>query len=137
MFTFSGKSIAKDQLLSRFKWRRVEVPRTWHPRLPGTSLVGFYAGRTTRQGAYGQYDVVLVLVPGDGAYMISGTKLMQLMDAAMIEAGHPVQIIYQGDKDLGEDKRMKEFEVHVAEGEALDADEMPEIPRWRRDYPMR
>jgi len=127
MFTFAEKKTAQEQLLARFKWRKVEVPRSWRPKRSGASLVGFYAGRTTKHGAFGQYDVILVLVPGDGAYMVSGTKLIQLVDAAMIDTGHPIQIVYMGEKDLGDDKRMKEFEVHVAEGDPLDTGTMPEI----------
>lgn len=127
MFTLEGKAVAQDQLLARFKWRKVEVPRTWNPRSPGQTLVGFYAGRTTRNGAFGQYAVVLVLVPGDGAYMISGIKLMQLIDAAMIGTGHPIQIVYNGDKDLGDGKAMKLFEVLVAEGDPIEANAMPNI----------
>lgn len=127
MFTFEGKSAAQEQLLARFKWKKVEVPRVWHPRKVGQVLVGFYAGRTTRNGAFGQYDVVLVLVPGDGAYMVSGVKLMQLLDAAMIDTGHPIQIVYNGDKDLGDKKSMKLFELLVAEGDPIDAAAMPNI----------
>jgi hypothetical protein len=127
MFTFDGKTAAQEQLLARFKWRKVEVPRSWNPRSPGQVLIGFYAGRTTRNGAFGQYDVVLVLVPGDGAYMVSGVKLMQLLDASMIDTGHPIQIVYNGEKDLGDKKSMKLFDLLVAEGDPIDAAAMPNI----------
>lgn len=129
MFTFEGKVEAQEQLLARYKWKKVEVPRAWHPRKVGEMLVGFYAGRTTRNGAYGQYDVILVLVPGEGAFMVSGVRLMQLVDASMTETGHPVQIIYQGEKDLGPEKdhTMKLFDFFVAEGEPVDASVMPSV----------
>lgn len=121
-----------DSILERYKWKKVLAPKTWLPKVPGTELVGFYAGRTMRQGSWGQYEVVLVLVPTKGAYMISGCQVIQLMDAAMVEAGHPVRIVYNGTQELttqgvGESRRMKLFEVFVAEGEPIDAMEMPSV----------
>ena len=129
MFTFTDKSEAQERILARYKWKKVEVPRSWHPRTVGDSIVGFYAGRTTRNGAYGQYDVILVLVPGEGAFMASGVRLMQLVDASMVETGHPVQIIYQGEKDMGPERNhgMKLFDFFVAEGDPLDIGTMPSV----------
>jgi len=127
MFTFSDKAIAAEQLLAKYRWKQVEVPRTWSPSEAGAQLVGFYAGRTTRRGAFGQYDVALVLVPGEGAFMVSGIKLMQLLDASMIEEGHPVCVVYQGEKEIAKNHNMKLFDLLVADGEALDRDAMPSV----------
>ena len=86
-----------------------------------------YAGRTMRKGAWGQYEVVLVLVPSKGAYMVSGCQVIQLMDAAMIEVGHPVRITYNGIQETSEERRMKLFELHVADGDPISPLDMPSV----------
>lgn len=85
-----------------------------------------------RNGRWGQYEVVLVVVPAKGAYMVSGCQIIQLLDAAMIEVGHPIRIIFNGhqvtESDLcGEERRMKLFEVFVAEGDPIAPSEMPSV----------
>jgi hypothetical protein len=119
-------------ILERYRWKKVLAPKSWLPKLPGTELAGFYAGRTMRNGRWGQYEVVLVVVPAKGAYMVSGCQIIQLLDAAMIEVGHPIRIIFNGhqvtESDLcGEERRMKLFEVFVAEGDPIAPSEMPSV----------
>lgn len=108
--------------LKAMKWRRINAPVSWHPA-EGEELIGYYGGRTTRNGAFGQYDVVLVLVPFKGAFMISGSRLMQLVDAAMLARGDAMRVVYGGKKQLDEGREMKQFELYVGETEA--ADDLP------------
>jgi hypothetical protein len=133
---FAADTIANasgvQTILDRYKWKEVHAPKTWHPTMPGSELAGFYGGRTSRRGSFGQYDVILVHVPVRGSYMVSGTKLMQLVDSAMIEIGHPIRIVWEGHLPLGksesgEEKRMKLFRVLVAEGDPIDAEDLPRV----------
>lgn len=119
-------------ILERYEWKEVHAPKAWYPKTPGAELVGFYGGRTTRNGYHGQYDVILVHVPASGSYMVSGTKLMQLIDAAIIDIGHLIRIVWDGHQSLGvsatgEEKRMKLFRVLVAEGEPINAADLPRV----------
>ncbi len=133
----SAKAMANESgaqsILERYQWKEVHAPKSWYPKMPGTELVGFYGGRTTRNGSYGQYDVILVHVPVRGSFMVSGTKLMQLVDAAMIDIGHPIRIVWEGHQSLGKDpetgdeKRMKLFRVLVAEGDPIDVADLPRV----------
>lgn len=116
-----------DGIRDRFKWRQVAAPQPWLPQEIGQELIGYYGGRTLRQGQHGQYEVVLVHVPLDGCYMLTGTRLIQLMDAAMATIGHPVRIVWQGTKLTGRGHTMKLFNVMVAEGEAVPAEALPEV----------
>ena len=108
--------------LKNVKWRKISAPATWRP-VEGEELIGFYAGRTKREGNFGQYEVVIVLVPYKGAYMVSGTALIQLVDAAMLTRGDAVRIKFCGRKELPEDREMKLFELYVGEQQA--AEDMP------------
>ena len=121
-----------SSILERYQWKEVHAPKAWYPKMPGEELVGFYGGRTTRSGYHGQYEVVLVHVPAKGSFMVSGTKLMQLADAAMIDIGHPIRIVWEGHQSVGvtstgEEKRMKLFRVLVAEGDPIDAADLPRV----------
>lgn len=114
--------MSKASQLKNVKWHKVSAPAPWHPK-DGEELIGYYGGRTTRQGAFGQYDVVLVLVPFKGAFMVSGTRLIQLVDAAMLGRGDAMRIVYLGKKQLEDDREMKLFELYI--GELPTADDMP------------
>lgn len=116
-----------DDIRERFKWRKVTSPRPWTPKEVGDRLVGYYGGRTVRTGKHGQYEVALVHVPLDGCYMLTGVRIIQLIDASMIGIGHPIQVIWQGLVDTAGGHQMKTFEVLVAEGDALPAEAMPEV----------
>ena len=114
-------------ILERYKWKKVVAPKAWKPKLPGDELAGFYGGKTVRTGTYGQYEVVLVHVPGDGVRMISGVRIAQLVDAAMIEVGWPVRIQWEGLLKYDGEKTMKQFSLLVAEGDPLSAEDLPQI----------
>jgi hypothetical protein len=114
-------------LLERFKWKRITAPRSWRPKEAGEELIGYYGGRTVRNGSWGQYDVVLVHVPVRGTMMISGVMVVQPFDAAMIDIGHPVRIVWNGMQDVGEDRRMKSFSVFVAEGDVIAESDLPRV----------
>lgn len=122
------KDITAETLRERFSWKKVEAPKNWRPTHNGEELLGYYAGRSKRDGKFGQYEVVMVIVPKRGTFFVSGTRLIQLVDAAMVDVGHPIRIVFAGwqtlaeREDDAEPRRMKLFEVFVAEGEALDAD---------------
>lgn len=111
--------------LKKVKWKEVEAPSIWRPK-KGDELVGYFAGRTKRNGKFGEYTVITVLVPYKGAVMISGTMIVQLADSSMIRLGEPIKIIYLGKKAIGEDREMKTFKMYMGEGEALVIEDIPE-----------
>lgn len=113
--------------LKQVKWRKINAPSTWRPQ-DGEELIGYYVGRTKRDGSFGPYEVVLVAVPYKGTYMVSGTKLIQLMDSGMLVRGDAVRIKFLGNKDIGEERTMKDFELYVGELEAADDLPEPEAP---------
>lgn len=117
--------MSQSSKLKNVKWRKISAPTTWRPEA-GEELVGFYAGRTKREGNFGQYEVVIVAVPYKGSFMISGTKLIQLFDSAQLTRGEAVRVVFLGRKDIGEDREMKEFELYVGELEAVDDMPAPE-----------
>jgi hypothetical protein len=120
--------LSAQQLREKFKWKAVQIPRTWVPRLAGEEIIGFYGGKTVRRGEHGQYDVVIVHVPVRGALTISGVRIVQLFDAAGVSTGSPVRVIYQGTVDLATPGRvMKQFELLVPEEPGLDADDLPVV----------
>lgn len=102
--------------LKNMKWRKINAPAPWYPK-DDDELIGFYAGRTKRDGSFGQYEVVVVLVPYKGAVTVSGTTLIQLADSAMLTRGDAVRIKYLGKKQLDEGREMKLFELYVGEQE--------------------
>src|SRR3972149_1075097 len=106
-----------EQIRTRYKWQKVHVPKHWRPKKVGEEIVGFYGGRTLKTGNFGQYEVMLIHVPSLGSFTLSGTMLIQLIDASMIDMGHPIRVVWGGQKQLDGDKKMKIFEVFVAEGE--------------------
>jgi len=111
--------------LKDMKWRKVSAPKVWRPK-DGEELTGYYAGRTLRDGVHGQYEVATVLVPFKGAYLISGTMLIQLLDTAMLSRGDAVRVVFQGRKQLDDDRVIKLFELFVGEAPALTEVEMPD-----------
>lgn len=111
----------------KWGWRKVQAPKTWRPRDSGEELMGYYGGRTFRNGSTGQYEVVIVHVPRDGSYLVSGVKVMQLIDSALVTKGHPLRLIYKGDELLKNGHTMKQFDLLVAEGDPLREDELPSV----------
>lgn len=121
-------------LRDRFRWKKVEVPKPWNPKSP-EELIGFYAGRTKKNGRYGQCEVVLVAVPSVGVRMVSGTQITQLIDAAMIDLGQPVRVVFNGTVKLQGvgNKKMKLFDLFVRDGDPIPKEDMPTMPTYRED----
>jgi len=107
------------QLRESVKWRKVKGPKVWRPTEPGEELVGYYGGRTTKDGSFGQYDVIMIHVPRQGSDTVSGTQVIQRIDGARVTDGDPVRVTFQGRKEFGKDnaKSMKLFDVYVEEKE--------------------
>jgi hypothetical protein len=116
---------AREALLARYKWQRIVAPRSWRPREIGEQLVGFYGGKTTRRGTYGSYEAAIVHVPGEGAYLVSGVVVINLLDTALVAEGSPIRIVWGGSKPLSGERTCKQFELYVAEGEPLAATDLP------------
>ncbi len=124
-------------LREKYEWKKVEAPKTWRPKFNGEELVGFYGGRTMRSGSFGQYEVVIIHVPARGSFMVSGTQVIQLIDASCVEVGDPVRVVWGGylalgEADDGRAKKMKLFTVYVVEGERLASDDMPALKEQRQ-----
>ena len=115
----------KDIDASAVRWLKVEAPRAWKPKAVGHELVGYYGGRTLRNGPYSQYEVVVVHVPHSYTYMVSGTKIIQLVDAAAIQRGHEIRIVWQGTRLTGDLHTMKLFDLFVSDREPVDESELP------------
>lgn len=105
--------------LMRAEWYEIELPRPWRPRVIGEELIGYYGGRTLRNGSYGQYEVILVTVPKMGCYTISGTDIIQRVDVARLQEGDPIKVIWGGRKDLGDDRYKKLYELYVTKEAVL------------------
>lgn len=99
-------------------WQKVRAPKIWRPAAIDEELVGEYVGRTLREGMFGQYEVVTIWVPGKGAFIASGTALIQLVDAAGLERGDPIRIVYRGIEELYEgERKLKLFDLYVVRRE--------------------
>ena len=144
-------SIPRDALMgnfqTRYTWRKVERPKPWRPKIVGEVLLGFYGGKSVRTGMYGEYTTVIVHVPGlppaAGSFTLSGIQVVQAFDVADLKIGWPVRVVWTGLEDLGEiveetevagvkskktkKKQMKRFDVFVAEGDPVSADELPKV----------
>ncbi len=95
------------------KWRKIDAPRTWNPTQVGEELIGNYGGRTMRSGAFGQYEVVLIHTD-DRAFMVSGVRIIQLIDAAILESFETIRIVFQGWQAIaGGEKKMRLFDLYV------------------------
>ena len=109
-----------NQLRDQYQWRKVSSPVIWRPEKIGDELVGFYGGVSLLDGPHGEYEVVVVHIPLDRSYMISGARIVQLLPPALIPMGHPVRIVWQGMQKTGSGVHsMKTFDVMVAEGPAV------------------
>lgn len=111
--------------LKNVEWRKISAPISWRPK-KGEELIGYYIGRTKKNGKFGQYEVLTVLVPYKGAVMVSGTIIIQLADTALMQPGDAIRIVFLGKKPIGEDREMKMFELYVGDGTALPLSEIPE-----------
>lgn len=116
---------ASDKL-KNVKWRKVSAPKPWNPKEGGAELIGYYTGRSKRDGIHGQYEVLTVAVPYKGVFLVSGTILIQLADAAMLSRGDAVRIVFVERKQLDDERQMKMFELYVGETDALADSELTE-----------
>ena len=92
-------------------------------------MVGYYGGRTIKDGQHGQYEVVLIHVPMGQSYMLSGSQLIQLLDASMAQPGHPIRIVWKGYTQTAAGYNMKTFDVMVAQGEVIPLGALPSTSR--------
>jgi len=118
--------MSASEKLKNVKWRKVSAPKPWNPKEGGSELIGYYTGRSKRDGVHGQYEVLTVTVPYKGVFLVSGTILIQLADAAMLSRGDAVRIVFVERKQLDEERTMKVFELYVGEAEALGDTELTE-----------
>ena len=110
----------------RFQWRKVRTPIRWDPTSEGQELVGYYGGITRRDGKWGQYDCVLVHLPGQDSFFISGTKLVRLIHSSGVNVGHPIAIKWLGLVKTNSGKDMKDFELEVAQAPPVPVSALPE-----------
>lgn len=115
----------QDTMRDRYNWKKVEAPKPWKPRVPGEELLGFYAGQSKRQGQFGEYTVVMIAVPGEGLRMVSGARIVQLVDAAALTPGEPVRIVWHGNLPLKGDRTYNSYDLFKSDGEALPEDQLP------------
>ncbi len=113
-------ALIQERILQKFTWRKVTAPKPWHPK-PGDEIAGFYGGKSVKNGKFGQYQAVLVRIPGSNPIMVTGARIVQLIDAAMVEIGAPIHITYGGKKDIGNDRTMNLFELQVADDNDVEA----------------
>lgn len=111
--------------LKNVEWRKITAPTSWRPK-KGEELVGYYIGRTKKNGKFGQYEVLTILVPYKGAVMVSGTIIIQLADTALLQTGDAIRIVFLGKKALDEGREMKMFELYVGDGTALPLADIPD-----------
>lgn len=115
------------KLVEKYGWRKVAAPQSWRPQDLGEEIVGYYGGRTVRNGQFGQYEVVLIHVPYKGTFTVTGTQLIRLIDAACITVTHPIRITWLGGRATSGGKTEKQFSLMVADLEKVIEDDLPEI----------
>jgi len=120
------RPLTQQALRDRHRWQKVTAPVVWHPTGP-EELIGYYGGRTLRTGTFGQYEVVIVHVPYRGTFLISGVRLIQLVDAAQLVKGDPVRIAFLGYEQGRADREMKLFELYITDDDRLTEAELPEV----------
>jgi hypothetical protein len=104
--------------MTTIRWKAVEIPKPWRPK-QGEELFGVYGGRTVRNGPHGQYEVILVHARKRVTYVVSGTDIIQRIDAAHLSEGDPLRIIYLGTEEVGvEGWKKKRFQLLVVDDAA-------------------
>lgn len=117
-----------ERLLERYTWKKVIAPKAWTPRCLGDELAGYYGGKTTRHGRFGEYTIILIHVPGEpAARTISGVRIIQLIDSSLVCIGHAIRVQYLGMREISDDRKMKEFNVYIAEGEPVAEQDLPKV----------
>jgi hypothetical protein len=115
-------------------WKKLERPKTWKPTEAGEEIAGYYMGRTLKDGKFGQYTVILVMVPGsDGtsqAYSVTGTALISALDGSQVQQGAMLRVVFEGMKELGDGKNMKNFDVFVGVSLKAESTERADLIRY-------
>jgi hypothetical protein len=119
---------AAEELRARYNWKKVTKAQRWDPE-EGDELVGYYGGQTVQNGTFGEYTVIILHVPQGGSYMLTGMKLVQLVDVSPAQVGDPMIVKWLGHKKTGGGHQMKDYEVKVADGERVPEDAMPEVKK--------
>lgn len=122
-----AERVAAERMRARFGWSKVAAPSFWNPKVIGEEILGYYGGRTMRNGRFGQYEVIIVHVPVRGALLVSGTEILQLVDTALVVKGHPIRIVWQGLDAISEERAKKRFDLLIAEGPALAEVDLPAV----------
>lgn len=112
-------------------WRKLKSPTPWRPSLPGEELAGYYLGKSVRQGAFGEYTVVLIGVLDEAGTvgtpkMVSGAAIVNAVDGSNIQIGALLRIVYGGLVEISNDRKMKAFEVFLGEG-TLSTDDIAQL----------
>lgn len=111
----------------RTVWAKITTPQPWRPTKPKEELIGYYAGRTKREGPFGQYDVIMVAVPNVGVLTAAGVKVIAAIDAGNVQLRTPIKLVFNGLRDVGRDRPMKDVDVFVDETFLTPITELPEI----------
>ena len=69
-----------NSIRERYQWKRVEAPKRWYPKEVGQELVGFYSGKTVRNGTFGQYEVVLISFPPPASFFFPAFQILKFFD---------------------------------------------------------
>jgi hypothetical protein len=99
--------------------------------MPGEELVGYYLGKTKRNGAYGEYTVVLLGVLDEAGAVgtprfVNGAALLNAVDGANVQIGALLRIVFGGLVEISGDRKMKAFEVFLGEG-TLSVDDIAQL----------
>ena len=101
------------------QWNKLEPPKSWKPE-PGDEIAGYYLGTSTRDGVYGQYNVVMLAVPDDKGFsrpvMISGIQVIQAIDGSSTKPGAFISVTVSGIELTANGHNMKVMDVYEASG---------------------
>jgi hypothetical protein len=137
---------ARENLVAEGKrWKRVEAAKPWRPN-PGDSITGVYLGISTSDGRFGPYKRITVRTEKDGAFTVSGTVLISLVEGAGLELGQTIKIVFGGYKTTDTFRTPSGWEMALIEektGVTMEdqeqawADQMSdEIPRQYKDFEL-
>lgn len=93
------------------KWRQVSAPKVWRPK-DGDTLVGAYGGISIKKGMHGEYRNLIVRTDNE-TFLVSGTKIMSLVDASGVETLQNVRVVYKGLVDVGNEHPMKDYDLFI------------------------
>ena len=100
--------------LDNVTWREVHAPKTWRPG-EGECLVGYFRGVFEKDGMYGAYYAVRVKDLEGQTWHVSGSHIVNLIDAAEVEIGGLIEITFLERIEIDDGERtFKKFELRVA-----------------------